>query len=351
MGYVWQDISPQELTGIARYLLLEEDRPENLETLEDYFPNETVVGQRLRWRERIDKPFTTSVPFRGFSTPMPIGKRPGVSRKEAGMLPLGISFEFTEYDMLLQEALQAGTNAIDLFRPEIEDDVERGMRGAMNRAELLRGKLLAGAGFTVNENGVNETVTAGRNALNNPTASTAWSAPTADPHADERSALNRMRTSQGLTWQFLEVLTNSETYNIYQGLAAVRNSFQSFRVLSSLGGEQVNQLRQEQNLPPIRIIDREIENPNGAMEKLVANNDWIYVPRRGTETVGKTSWGVPQAASLQGINLQGAAAQGPVAYVLEEANPPLRLTVVDAIGVPVLQAPDWTLRLNTNAGL
>ncbi len=352
MGYVWQDVSPQELTAIVRYILLEEDRPENLETLEDYFPNNTVVGQRLKWRENLDKPFTTSVPFRGFSVSMPVGKRPGVTRREAGILPLGISFEFTEYDMLLQEALDRGATATDLFRPEIFADVERGIRGAMNRAELLRGNLVDGASFTVAENGVNETVTAGRAAANNISASINWSQiQTAQNHADERTALKRLKTSQGLTWRDLEVLCTSETMAVYRNSASVRSDFQSFRTLSALGDEQITLMRAEQNLPPIRTIDREIETPNGDLVNLIPNNSWIYVPRRGTQVLGETAWGTPQSASLQGINFTGAAAQGPIAYVLEETNPPMRLNVIDAIGLPVLKAPNWTLRLNTNAGL
>lgn len=353
MGYVWQNIPPARLTDILRYIVLEEDRPENLDTLEPYFPFETVIGQKVRWNESLDTPFTSSVPFRSFSTPMPVGKRPGRSRREAGMMPLGISYEFTEYDMLLQEAEAANaTDVNSFFEPDIFKDVQRGARGALNRIELLMGNLLVSAGFTVNENGVNETIVAGRAAGNTAPAGIAWSnVGTALPHVDEQAALTVLRTTQGLTWREVEILTNRVTFEHYKTITSVRESLNSFRVLSAVGDGDISELRGRQDLPPIRVNDREILDPNGVLQQVIPNNAWIIVPRQGLETVGKTSWGTPQSANLQGINLEGDARRGPVAYVLEEANPPAKLTVVDAIGAPVMQAPNWTFHIQTNSGL
>ena len=130
---------------------------------------------------------------------------------------------------------------------------------------------------------------------------------------------------------------------------SVRSDFQSYRSLSTLGEEQMTTMRRELNLPPIRIMDREIEDPNGVMQPLIAHNAWVYAPRG--RAIGDNQWGRSQAANLSNLDLRANQGTGPVAYVLEEANPMARNTIVDAMNMPVMKAPNWTYHLQTNAGI
>lgn len=356
MGVIWHDyegLRPDDLTAIIRYILLDEDRDPNLASLDPWFPDEVIYGQKVKWRESLDKPYTTSVPFRSLSTAMPQGKRPGRTRKEAGALPLGIAYEFTEFDELLLEAYERGIPPEELFIPEIYADVQRGMRGAMNRAQILKGKLIVDAGFTVAENGVNQTLASQRDDGNQLVpAGTAWSdanQATATPHADERAGVRYMQTTWGIPWNRLVVLTHGDTYEQYRKMQSVLDDFQSFRALSALGDEQINVMRSQINLPPVRVIDRQIEDPNGTMVDLIEKNAWVLTV--ADQPLGKTVWGTPQAAGLSTLRLVNQTARGPIAYVEEESNPPARNVIVDAIGLPVIQAPNWTYHIQTNAGL
>ncbi len=220
--------------------------------------------------------------------------------------------------------------------------------------ELLRANLIVTGGFTIAENGLAETVSAGRAAGNAVSAGTAWTVAnvaSADPHDDERTGLEYMEDNYGLGVDDIEILTSRPTWNRYKIFDNVREVVDSFRVMSTVGEGHVAVVRAEQGLPDVRVFNKRVMDPNGTTTRLITDDYWVMVPKRGVGVLGETIWGVPQAANLSGLKLERDQRPGPIAYVNEESNPPALMTVVDAMGLPIMKAPNWTYSINTNAGL
>lgn len=357
-GNVYQAVPPSELTPIARYILAEEDQQDLLalqdgqaiNSLGPWFPSETIDGIEVEWEESLDTPYTPAIPLRAFDTPVPEGSLPGTETKRAKMIPMGIGYKTGELDSILQRAA-TGADEADLMRRTAFTAIDRGMRGAINTSELLKSKLLVDAQLVVQHNGVNVSVSVGRDAANEPTSGTAWSnLAGADPHDDENAAIDVLTTNYGLQWSELIVLTNRATYNNYRRIEAVASELNTFRQLDGrLSNTEVNVVRQARDLPPIAVLDRQVMDTDGTMTYLIPNNYWMIVPR---VPVGKMVWGSPASLAMSGVDIARDDRPGPVALIEESGPVPLvRRTIIDALGLPFIQAPNWTVRLDTQSGL
>lgn len=361
MSNIYQLVPPSELTEIARYILTTEDQEMRLaatdnQRITSFAPWFDMVFEdaiEVEWKEDLNTPYTPSAPFRSFDTPVPEGSLPGGTIKRAGMIPTGLGFTMGELAMLLQRVRQGGDER-ELMLAATDEQVRRGVIAAMNRMHLAMSDLVVGGSLTVAENGVQSTVSVGRAAQNDATAGTAWSdTANADPHGDEQALIDRLEDVYGLAWDDLVVVTDKATYNQYTGLDAVRSDIPTFRVQTGdASRNQINELRANRELPPVLILNRSIQNPNGVLTKLCPSNNWVIMPRPGI-SVGKMVWGAPASLDLEGVSVAaGSGNGGPVALIETNGTvPPRRRTVVDALGMPYVQAPNWTARLNTNGGL
>lgn len=358
MAHIYTDVPPSQLTAIARYILQQQEQQALIDaqngritSLLPWFPNDTQEGLEVWWEESLDETYLPAVPLRAFDTPVPEGSTPGTTSKQAEMVPMGVGYTIGEKEMHKRRAA-TGLPAGDILEQAAMNHVERGMGGALIRAELLRAELIVGAQMAIDENGVVQTVTAGRDAGNAYAAGTAWSdTANADPDTDEDAGLDILE-GFGLSWQDTIVLANKATVNHYLTLDAVRDSINTVRVLGGRADlAAVNDVRAGRNRPPIAILNRQLRNPAGTVSYMIPDNYWLIVPRPGI-SVGRTVWGTPAVLDMSDVDIAASERPGPVALIEEsDTVPPRRRTVVDALGLPVLQAPNWTVRIDTNAGL
>ncbi len=359
MANIYTPVPPSELTAILRYILTAEDQQEQIDAqngrIRSFSPWFGLVmedGVEVEWDEALDTPYTPTAPFRSFDAPVPEGTLPGTQSKRASMIPTGIGYTVGELAILLQR-ISDGGNERELMLAKTDNQIRTGVVAIRNRMALAEASLVVNAGLTIDEYGVQETVTVGRDALNEITSATAWSdTANADPHDDELGAMERLENVYGLGWQDLVVVTDNPTYDHYRTIDAVASELNTNRILSGRPSRgEVNELREGRDLPPIMIMNRSIPNTNGTVTKLCPSNTWMIMPRPGVE-IGKMQWGAPASLDLEGVDIAANERGGPIALIETNGTvPPRRRTVIDGLGMPYLQAPNWTVNLDTQAGL
>ena len=358
MAHIYTDVPPSELTAVARYILSEQERQAGLAaqdgeitSLLPWFPNTTQEGLEVFWEESGTESYIPGIPVRAFDAPVPEGTTPGTSSKRTEMVAMGIGYTIGEREMHARRAAQ-NMSMSAFLESRAMNHVERGILGANVRAELFRRDLFVNAALSIDEYGVVQPVTVGRAGGNAFSSGTAWSdTANADPHEDEYAGLAILR-SYGLSWRDVVVITNRATFNQYTKLDAVKDDMNRVRALSGrVSRGEVNELRGERDLPPISICDQVLVTPNGTETDMIPDNYWMLAPRPGIP-VGATVWGTPAVLEMQDVDIAEDDRPGPVALIEEsDTVPPSRRTVVDALGLPVLQAPNWTVRIDTQSGL
>lgn len=359
MANISQVVPPKELTDIARYILVEEEQQEQIDAEQGrirswapWFTPEFTDAIKVEWDEALDTPYTPTAPFRAFDTDVTEGSLPGTREKSARMLPGGLGFTMGELDILMQRVSE-GADEKELMLAASDERIKRGVIAARNRQLLVQSELVVNAQLAIDEYGIQETVTVGRASANSITSATAWSnLAGADPHDDELGAMDLLEQTYGLGWDDLVVVTDLPTYQHYRTIEAVAAELNTNRVLSGRPSRaEVNELRAGRELPPILVMNRQIQNPNGTMVKLCPTNTWMIVPRPGI-VIGKTEWGSPASLSLEGVNIARDERPGPVALIEESQGiPAWKRVVVDTLSMSYVQAPNWTVNIDTQAGL
>lgn len=340
---IYDLIDPTELTGVARLELADEDREDNQFILGNWFPNNLVDAIDFEYSTGSNRRFTDAMPFRGFTTESPIGKRPGRAKKSGSMPPLSIKFPLTELDRIRQrEASRQGGAAAAAVEGDVFDDITAGVRAAENRMEIARADAIVTGTASISENGVQLDVDFGRDAARALSVGTSWSdAANATPRNDEETVLETMSDEEGLS-DFVAVM-NRTTWKNWKACDQIRNAFPSFRVADALSVRQANEVRQDNDLPPVIIYNAMTNGVDGTSRKLIPDNKVIYLPR--ANALGDTQWGVPAIADEPEVALEQDNRPGPVAYMMRQLDPLVVWTVVDALGFPVMKDPNATFAL------
>lgn len=337
MALVLDLVDPQELQGFVRGIQLELER--NRFVLQNYLQNRmideieySVTRGALRDED--------SAEVRAWDTEVGLASRQGLEKMAGELAPIGRKIRLGEEERLRRRMINDG-QAAPLLNA-IYDDAAKMARAVIVRIERLRGEALEFASITLNENGVQQTVSYGRKAGHTVTAGTAWSTvATATPVADLRSWVQTYIDSNGVAPAFgltssaviSDLLRNAEIRGLL-GVTAASPGLVSVAAVESV----LNAF----GLPPLVPNDENVR-VNGAQQRVIGQRKLILMPP-ADEPLGGTFFGTTAEALdlVEARALQQDQAPGLVATVHKYDDPVSTWTKAAAIAFPVLINPDLT---------
>jgi hypothetical protein len=347
MANIAAEFDPVELTGTARAALAAEDEPTNQPKINIWFPAFGSDSTEFEWRTGTTLDYTEAAPFRTWDVPALLGTRPGATIARGEMPPISIEYLQREADIM--QARELGRSGTDFSAEDVgltaTADIRRGIKAIRNRMWTLQADLLHTGTAAITDRGLDLELDSSRASNRDVTVGTPWStSASATPLTDEESMLDTLLDEASLAPTDLVVLTNRTTWREWKATDQVTNAFPSFRQLPNLTAAQANELRGDQDLPDVLLIDAQVRSLGGTVRKVIPDGAWIFVPK--TRPIGQTIYGTPAVVDI-GIELAADNRPGPVAYVTTQVNPAKVQVVVDAIGIPLLKDPDSTACLTT----
>ncbi|MFB7082552.1 major capsid protein [Streptomyces sp. NPDC056308] len=287
--------------------------------------------------------YVNAAKFRAYDASAPIATREAWETTRKGGLPV-ISQKLTvsEQEIILDE-LQRGANADRLVK-NLYDDTERHVEATKGRVELAAADVLLDGKLTVNENNFITEVDFGVPAENLPTAPKLWSDPTADAIRDELGWLQYLEDIGSPSPAF--ALTSRRVVNTWSANNAYRAAYYksvnpSNTPTASLTPDQVNSVRIEYGLPPIRIYKGQVR-VDGAWVKPIPDDRYIYVPPQ-REKWANVQWGLNADSIVlsSGTNPAIEREEAPGIVVTRDIDgDPIRIwTKVNASAMPVMHDP------------
>lgn len=332
-------IDPAELTGYVRESLADQQR--NKFTLWRWLPNRDIDDLEYRFT-RGGEGLVEAATFRSYDAESPIGNRPGATRVSGELPPISRKLRLGEYDRLRQR--QASNERVV---EGLESDATRLTRAISARMELARGDALVNGQVTINENGVQATVSFGRTGSHSVSAATPWSTiATATPLQDLIAWKAVYRATNGddpavtlISEDALGfLLRNAEM----RALAATTAGTPSIVARSA-----VQDVFQAHGLPPFEVYDAQVR-VNGAATRVIPADKVLFLPAPVADPtawedseMGATLWGTTAESLEPGYGLQGDE-PGIVAGVYRSEDPIALWTKAAAIGLPVAANPDLT---------
>lgn len=317
--------------------------PVNAEnTLVTEAPERTVLGNTINFAEIVRRNRTAR--YRSFDGRVHVSERDSANGGSVGMIPLSTSSNMGEYERLqLEFARTQGTNSAALV-DAIYDDVEQLTLEVHARLEQAWGDVLTDGILEVNENGLvgfeadfgvpaNHKTQAGVQWVNSATSTpltnlTLWN----DVYrATNGVSAGAIRTSQA---QIRNALRSQEVIDALYGSAAGRTVARLVDLNDYLIGE---------GLPTFaNPYDTQVD-VDGSLIRTIPEDRVLLTPANLSD-LGYTAWGVT-ATALELVNSKKAEmsfqeAPGIVGLVVKSEGVPFRqFTYVDAVAMPVLNAP------------
>jgi hypothetical protein len=290
MADIFDLLDPVELTEVARLALADEDLPMNQLILENWFPNTAAAGMEFTWSTGTTRTYTDSAPFRAWSAPGRIGRRPGRTRKRGEMGPIKIEYPLSEDDIVkIQAAQEQGGDVLDAVSGDVFDDITAGIRAVRNRMEILRADALVLGSSSLSENGITISVDFLRSGSNEGTVATSWAdATNATPMNDEETILD-LFAENGLGPDDIVRMENEVTWRQWKATDQVRLSFPSVRELPIIGVADLNELRSNLELPMVIVNKSRVNDSAGTNRKVIPDGMSIYLPK--SQAVGETQFG------------------------------------------------------------
>lgn len=339
MATIYDLADPVELTASVR--VLPEQPNFNLTT---FLPN--VESQQIRFSITDLEHLVRTASFRSYDAPVAIGKRGSLTKRQGALPALGRGFVLGEYARLLQEQLR-GMDASEIVGG-IDADAKRGVEEIRARMELARGAVLSTGKFTLtDEDGL--TLEADFNVpsgqLNTAPSGAAWTShSTATITTDllawsdtvEAASGERPGTFVAGRTVIGHILANADLRNQYGTLFGTPNQ---------LGVSQVNQVLDNLDLPTIAIDPTTGKAVRPA--KVIHDGSTVdtypadKITLLPSNPIGETRWG-PTVEALELVEAGRMVLQdtpGVIALALKEANPASITTVVNAVGLPIIQRP------------
>jgi hypothetical protein len=334
-------VTPDDLTMFTRNVPLIQNM-----VLNRILPDRTINDNRVDVGQLTRTGRTAR--FRVFDGPIHVARRDSYTVQNVALPPLSDSLAMGEYERLqIQFARTGGTNQGALVNA-IYDDATILTQNVRRRMELARGDVLVDGKFTLaGEGGLYmeaDFLVPGGNFV---TAAPLWTdTANADIIANldtwsqayldlngflpggmilSRTVVNNMLRNQKLRTAYGTNLTGTQTL---------------------LRREQVESALDSYSLPPIEMVYDSSVDVDGVSTRVLPSNKVIFVPPAG-QTLGYTAWGV-SATALELVNssesdLSFADAPG-IVGVVEKQGPPYRqYTFVDAVGMPVLENPNFLM--------
>lgn len=338
---IYNELIPaNELTGVARLMLADEDFPQNQFILNRFFPAVTVDDISFKWSLGTTRTFTSAAPFRAFDVPAHLGTRPGRATRQGEMPPISMEYPLTELDALRLRGLRRTSAGREIVEGDVFNDIQKGINAIRARMEIVMSDSLVNGTASLTEKGLSLTVDWKRSAGRASTAAITWAtSATAVPMTNEEAVLTTLQDEENLAPSDLYAVMNRNTWRNYKNTTQVKNAFPSFRVLDTLSVAAANQVRQDNDFPEVIVYHAKVTDYSGANRLVIPDNKVLWIPKR---PVGQTQYGIPVTASDPAIELEENDMPGPVAYLTRQVNPYELSTVIDALGFPVFMDPNAT---------
>lgn len=338
MALITDLVDPQELQGFVRGIQLEQER--NHFSLAQYLPNENIDEIEYRVTTGSLRDADAAV-IRSWDTESPIGSRQGLSRILGELPPISKKIRLGEEERLRRKALERSDSKV--LVDAIYDDAAQMTRSVLARIEMLRGEALFNASLTINENGVQQTVTFGRLGGHTVTAGTLWSTvATATPVADLRSWVQTYIDTNGVAPAF--ALTSTAVIGNLMRNAEIRALATTVSGVPGLVTvDTVNAVFAAYGLPPLVAYDVNTRVA-GTATRVTPVNKLVLMPP-SDEPLGKTFFGTT-AEALELVEAKAIGidqAPGLVATVHKQDDPVSIWTKVAGVALPVLPNPNLTL--------
>lgn len=337
-------IDPFELTAAARTL------PEDPRyTLNGALPDQVVPSIEYEISEVTST--NTAARFRSWDAPVELGTGPTFTRKRGEMPPLGEGYVVGEYLRLLEEQMR-GSNIEQALQDAALNKVRQGVGAIRARMEVARGQVLSTGAFTLSGEGGLHGITADFEvpAGNFVSAATDWSDTAgADITGDLTEWVQRGEDESGFRPD--RMIVGRSVAPFLMNNEALRAIFaNAFGASLQLSLTQVNQVLASLDLPtialtadgrpvrPAKVAVRATDNASTSnVDTFPANMVALYPDAM----LGRTLWG-PTFEGLElastGV-LEARDAPGIIALTYKQGNPGQLLTVVNAVGLPVLDTP------------
>ena len=336
-------VSPDDLTVFTR----------NVPLIQNLILDQILPDRQIN-DNRVDVGTLTRVgrtaEFRVFDGPIHVARRDSYQAYNVALPPLSDSLSMGEYERLqIQFARTNGTNERALI-DAIYDDATILTQNVRRRMELARGDVLADGKFTLaGEGGLWMEADFQVPAGNFVTAAPLWTsanAATADPIKDLDTWCQAYLDLNGFLPGGMWV--SRATVNNLLRLDKLRTAYASgmFGTPTMLRRDQVDDAFSSFSLPPIVGVYDSSVSVNGVSTRVLPANKVIFVPPAG-QTLGYTAWGV-SATALELVNspdsdMSFSDAPGIVGSVIKDGPPFRQYTFVDAVGMPVLENPNFLM--------
>jgi hypothetical protein len=332
--------TPNVLTGYARTALL--NLPINATSLARWLPWVPVDDLVYRFVRGGDS-LIEAAPYRSYDAESSITGRPGLTRVSGELPPISRKIVLTEYDRLRQRA-----NPDDAIRAAILGDVERLVRQITMRLEVARADALVNGQVTINENGVQASVSFGRSGGASVTAGTLWSTvATADPITNltdwQQAYVDLNGVPPGV------ILTSTRVRGLLMKNAAIRAEAATLNGSPAMvSAETLQAVLTNYDLPRLETYDVRY-SVNGTPTRVIADNIALLLPapgnpnEPGSTDLGGTFVGTTAESLDPTYSLAGEEA-GIVAGNYRSEDPISIWTKAAAISLPVLATPDMAFK-------
>lgn len=273
-------------------------------------------------------------------------------RGRGRLLPLARNYVIDEYQRLKQR-----NDAVDAIGREAASLVERGTKAIAKQINYQRGNALANGQVEIQgSGGMREVVDFGRRAEFDTTAPQLFTDPDSDPIAYLDTLVEQYEDVNG--FRPAEIMMSSKVKRALfvhpkVVLGATGNEFKQ-RATNS----EVQNLLDEFDLPQIKLISpakTRFDNfeTGETIDKYNLPQDSILLTAGAGDPAdpmsslyGRTFWGQTVSAELPEFGLRGSNLDVPgiVAAVFEEGWPYNMEVIVDALAMPVVFSPDYTLK-------
>lgn len=329
---VWSDIlEPATLTGYGRSELQDYDATTSV--LSQFLPTETKPAVTIRMDDPLLRVKATAQ-YRAYDAVTPINGGITVSRATVDLPPLGVKVRFGEYDQLRANGQDSGATVEDALLA-ITGGVARAIA---DRMELARGVVLSTGKMTINENGFISELDYGRSAEMSATAPHLWNTAESDPISDIQKWVDAYAEKNGFTPGTL--LISSAAMAALQKNAKVR-SLLGAGTPAHISRATVSAIIADYGIPSVQLYDRRVK-ADGAYTRVIPQDTILMLPGSG-EVVGASIYGVPVEATLPEYAIPYADQPGIVVGAYRDNDPVAVWVRGNAIGVPVLANPDYSM--------
>lgn len=275
----------------------------------------------------------------------------GEGQKSRGrLMPLSRNYTLDE-----ETRLRMRNDSKNAIRLESERLVRRAVRAIALEVNAQRANAISNAAVDIHgSGGLRQRVEFGRDAEFDTTAPTLFSDPSADPLAQIEAWTEQYEEKNGFRPE--TVLMSNEVRRIVSTHPTVVRNATRDELAERANASELARLFAEYNLPEIlplptsKVKKDNLETGETEYRSLFDKDSLLFLPRGGnaidpqSSVFGRTMWGRTLSADTEDFGLGGGDLAGVVAAVIEEGWPSHLEIIADAIAMPVVFNPNFSLK-------